>query len=130
MQKLEAYYGFTSSAINSVKSYLENKYQRVIIGDASSELVLIISDVLQGYILGPILFRAIINNLVSCCVHLYADSGQIYLPCPLGLVENQIQRINGDLERSALWFDCNGLKINSSKTKAITIPPFLCFTTH
>ena len=123
--KLEKYFGFGKYAIELMKSYLFDRYQRVKTKEQSSTLERINSGVPQGSILGPILFAIFINDIVHCCkdvsIHLYADDAQVYLSRPLGLIEDLVYRINEDLERILIWANDNNLKLNASKTKALPI---------
>lgn len=125
LTKLKNYYGFNSDAIALLRSYLNDRSQRVTLNGSSSNLGLIKSGVPQGSILGPILFSIFINDIVYCCqdvlIHLYADDAQVYLSRPIGLSEDLILRINDDLERIFQWAVTNKLKLNADKTQALAI---------
>lgn len=123
--KLKHYFGFSSSAVALIDSYLKDRYQRVCSKGSTSTSELITSGVPQGSILGPILFSIFVNDIVSACnsslIHLYADDAQIYLSRPIGLYEDLICRLNEDLESICMWSRNNFLNLNVGKTKAIAI---------
>ena len=58
------------------------KQQCVAMGSVKSEFVQIAKDVLQGSVLGPVLFTCHINDIVSaitgCNIHPYADDTILY----------------------------------------------------
>ena len=125
LHKLKFYFGFSSSAIALLKSYLSMRSQRVCSKGATSSAKLISSGVPQGSILGPTLFSMFINDIVHCVknssIHLYADDAQIYMSRPIGLSEDLISRINDDLSAIYCWSKNNLLDLNVGKTKAIAI---------
>ena len=71
------HYGVRGTANNWFSSYLENRTHFVRINGYSSDLILICCGVLQGSILGPLLFLLYINDLhyaiKHCKVHHFAD---------------------------------------------------------
>ena len=112
--------GINDTALNWFKSYLSNRTQKVDInGTLSSSKNLDIS-VLQGTILGPILFLCFINDLplsTEMLSFLFADdtsctSSHHHLP-------TLINHINFELQKIANWFRANKMAINISKTKYI-----------
>ncbi len=112
--------GVRGTALRWFKSYLENREQRVDIdGDLSDPREINIS-VLQGSILGPILFLCYINDLPNSSkllTFLFADDTQ-------GLARGRnlpalLDEINVELKSWAAWFRSNKMKVNTSKTKYI-----------
>ena len=70
------YLGFSDSAINWFKSYLENRTFSVQVEDSLSSLGDLKCGVPQGSILGPLLFLLYVNDMsqaVTCDLLLYAD---------------------------------------------------------
>jgi len=68
------WYGISGKGYNLIQSYLKNRYQRVIIANKStqyySEWEPIIYGILQGSILGPLLFILFINDLPKTMANL------------------------------------------------------------
>jgi hypothetical protein len=119
LKKLEKM-GINGIALSWFKSYLAGRSQRVDInGNLSDELNLDIS-VIQGSILGPILFLCYINDFYSATTLfsvLFADDttclskGKVLI--------DLIDYVNGELQKIAMWFRSNKMAVNTSKTKFI-----------
>ena len=94
----------------------KNRFQRVRLGDTLSSWQSITKGVLQGSILGPLLFKVFMNDLSyvikESTLSTYADDTQIfYADNDLPRVE---ETINHDLASADKWFAQNGTKRNSS----------------
>jgi hypothetical protein len=112
--------GIRDSALNWFKSYLQGRQQRVDInGNLSSSRALDIS-VLQGSILGPILFLCYINDL-SLCTTLFTSMFADDTACADADsdLDSLITRANSELKKVALWFRANKMAVNIGKTKFI-----------
>jgi hypothetical protein len=104
------FYGIRGPFYKLVKSYLTNRYQRVLIGGMSShsnilECGKINHGVLQGSILGPLLFLFYINGLLKIVQYnskpiLSADETSLILSNPSHLdfktnINNVFSHLNG-----------------------------------
>jgi hypothetical protein len=112
--------GIKNTALSWFKSYLEGRQQRVDInGNLSSSRALDIS-VLQGSILGPILFLCYINDL-HLCTSLFTSMFADDTACADADsdLHSLITRANCELKKVALWFRANKMAVNIGKTKFI-----------
>lgn len=123
--KLGELYGFHSSALKLMISYLYGRIQCVRSSNKVSAFKSVNSGVPQGSILGPILFTLFINDLFAVLkytnCHAYADDVQIYLSNRVGLVEDLCVRINEDLENINKWAIKNRLSLNPLKSCVLPI---------
>ena len=102
------------------KSYLENRYQFVQVGNSMSVQELITCGVPQGSILGPLLFLIYINDLPQCSSFvslLFADDTTLTLSDKS--IENLFLRANILLKQFEQWCFCNRLSLAPSKTRFI-----------
>jgi hypothetical protein len=110
--------GVTGTALEWFKSYLSDRSQIVDINGNLSRVRKIKISVLQGSILGPILFLCFINdlhNVTQLLTLMYADdtfsleSGDDLLALT--------NLINSEINKMAIWFHANKLAVNITKTK-------------
>jgi len=116
------FYGVSGKFYNLVKSYLDGRYQKVILSHNNgieSTWKKIKQGVPQGSILGPIFFLICINDLpnlasIGTKILLYADDTGIIVTSPnLENFETKIYGIFGDINN---WFKVNQLILNYNKT--------------
>lgn len=114
-------YGIRGRCLDWIKSYLENRQQYVVVGDAKSQSSYNNIGVPQGSILGPLFFIIYINDLPNlsdnCSFIMFADDTTLFLnnPCPYRL----ISIANDVLALFEEWALCNRLSLNISKTNAM-----------
>ena len=122
IRKLAAY-GLLDHSIQLICSYLINHKQRVKIENAYSNWRVVQCGVLQGSLLGPLLFNIYINDITYVTknmeLRLYADDTTGYAasnsPATLEFY------INSDLVRLSQWLEDNYLTINTTKTQAMIV---------
>ena len=123
LTKLE-FYGISGIATQLMRSYLNDRYQRIVIKDnktsrQTSEWELVKHGVPQGSILGPLLFLVYINDLSRTInsvaeLILFADDTSILIS-NISL-EEFTSNIKLVMQQTINWFQSNLLSLNYSKT--------------
>ena len=116
--------GINGVTLKWFKSYLSNRNQCVEIGGVTSSCKNLDISVLQGSILGPILFLCFINDLslsTTLLALLFADD-TIVLASDFSL-PNLIDHVNLEMQKLANWFRANRMAVNISKTKFMIFRP-------
>lgn len=130
LQKLQLA-GVQGPLLHWFESYLADRSQRTLIGSSLSDPLPITSGVVQGSVLGPILFLLYINNILLSilhgCPYLFADDIKIIYTFSPDTAEAALAKIQSDLDSLALWSDNSGLRFSASKCQAIF---FRCSPTH
>ena len=127
LRKLK-HYGVCDSALNLMKSYLENRKQFVQFDESISEMKAIHKGVPQGSILGPLLFLIYINDIPNSSnlfnFLMYADDTTLY--CCLEDIDsvNKELVLNRELKSVHLWLSANKLTLNINKSK------YMLFSKH
>ena len=111
-------YGFNDNAILWFKSYLSNRIQYAKVNGKISDSRINRCGVLQGSILGPLLFIIYINDLskyiTECHVNLYADDTALYTGSPY--IELFLS-LRLEIATLSQWMLANKLTLNVRKTK-------------
>ena len=113
-------FGITGVAHKWFASYLSGRKQCVDLNGILSSSKDINISVLQGSILGPILFLCFINDLPNCTLlssFLFADDTAV-LASHKNLNE-LVTLVNNELQKISNWLRSNRMAINVSKTKYI-----------
>jgi len=112
--------GVRGNLLRWFQSYLSNRTQKVDINGVLSLPRFINISVLQGSILGPLLFLCFINDIYSASnllTLLFADD-----TCGLASgddINTLIIHCNSELQKIANWFSANLISVNVSKCKFI-----------
>ena len=116
------YYGIRGHALKWFESYLSERKQCVSIGNTKSEIGMLSCGVLQGSILGPLLFLLYINDITKSSnllkFLLFADA--IYLSYSIKPNENPKSIINEELQKVTDWLVANRLPLNVDKSHFLT----------
>ena len=114
-------YGIRGNALAWIRAFLGNRSQTVVIDGEESKSVPVTSGVLQGSVLGPILFLIYINDLpdeLSSQVRLFADDTAVYLT--IGDTEDD-KVLQNDLDRLSVWEDRWDMEFNPSKCQGVRV---------
>ena len=112
------FYGLSKNACTLLKSYLQNRRQRVKLGSARSEWSILQNGVPQGSALGPLLFNVFMNDLFvklcdRCSLYNYADDNTISIShSDTDELKRQLQDCS---EMAIQWFESNQMQVNPSK---------------
>ena len=132
MRRLEHSIGLCDDALEWIKSYLTDRYQKVTIRQASSEKSELSTGVPQGSVLGPLLFSLYMLPLRDIITrheiqrHHYADDTQLYTRLRIrngqtGSMEADVRRMERCVEELRSWMTANRLKLNDSKTEVLVV---------
>lgn len=117
--KLTDLFGFDTSALNLVNSYLSNRAQRLKVNNVISQPAVVATGVPQGSILGPLLFILFINDLMEIRnTFLFADD--CLLVSAGETAEKAAKSLEIDLIETSNWYTNNKLVLNAKKTDILT----------
>ena len=125
LSKLEIY-GIKENALIWFNSYLTHRMQQVSVDNNKSEFQQVKHGVPQGSILGPLLFLLFINDLPlylnNVKADLYVDDTTLYD------IQHTVEDIEKNLQTALrnlyTWCQCNGMVLNSAKTKVMLITTY------
>ncbi|CAH2097315.1 unnamed protein product [Euphydryas editha] len=112
--------GVTGAFLSLCRSYLLNRYSKVVVGGHASREFVAASGVPQGSLLGPLFFNIFINDIEKC-FHgskflMFADDLKLYRLVDTPQDSRLLQR---DLSDLVAWCDVNGMGLNPSKCHVI-----------
>ena len=110
--------GITGIELEWFSSYLSNRKQCVDINGTLSDSNDVTISILQGSILGPILFLCFINDLhtvTDMLMLMFADD--TFCAKSDFDLNKLIKYVNGEINKMAVWFRANKLAVNVKKTK-------------
>ena len=133
LHRLEHTFGLSGTVHTWIHSYLTNRSSFVKIDSSSSSCDTSLTGVLQGSVLGPLLFVLFISPVVDVIglipdiqnksgivsFHQYADDTQLYIGANSSTLIAQIASIELCPQRVHDWLLNNGLHLNPSKSEAI-----------
>ena len=116
-------YGVRGNFLNMLKNYLQNRTQYVCLGGDSSDVKDMKLGIIQGSVLGPLLFNIYINDIVKLGLKtiLFADDAVF---CANGKsVEECASQIQLFANRLSSWLNKNRLTPSETKTKLMLVTP-------
>jgi hypothetical protein len=123
--RLQRTFGISSVPLLWIKSYLEDRKQRVRYHGILTSWSSVGCGVPQGSILGPLFFLTYSSGVFDLAtqhgfkIHGYADDLQIYDHSYVKDIDTLARRLNNCVSEIMEWMACNRLKLNASKTEVI-----------
>ena len=117
LQKLRSF-NFSTETMKWIEAWLCDRWQRVVVNGQYSEWEKVISSVVQGSVLGPLLFLIFINDIDSCIgqyegfASKFADDSKIAKVVNDPKTANEMQNIINNLEK---WCKDWGMSFNTEK---------------
>ena len=117
LQKLKSF-NFPTELISWIKNWLSNRKQRVLVNGEYSEWLDVVSSVVQGSVLGPILFVIYINDIDMCLEDMegfmpkFADDTKVAKIVKDKKTADEMQAIIHNLEQ---WCNTWGMTFNTKK---------------
>uniref|UniRef100_A0A8D2LN46 Reverse transcriptase domain-containing protein n=1 Tax=Varanus komodoensis TaxID=61221 RepID=A0A8D2LN46_VARKO len=118
--------GVGGTALQWFRSYLDGRFQKVVLGDHVSTSWQLCHGVPQGSILSPLLFNIYMKPLgevIRRCGlrnHQYADDTQLYLSFSTN-PDEAVAVLNRCLTEVREWLRANKLKLNPDKTEVLLV---------
>ena len=116
-------YGASPPSVAWFQSYLSQRKQFIKLGKTTSEQLTIRQGVLQGSILGLVLFLLFVNdmplNVHKSTMDIYADDTTLSLSSDLKAFPALNKSLTKDLREVKKWASENKMFINTKKTKAL-----------
>nr|CAH8852593.1 unnamed protein product [Trichobilharzia regenti] len=117
--------GIRNPLLNWLKSFLSNRVQITRVGSVLSHPRQISSGVVQGSVLGPLLFTVYINSICKCFTlgkpFLYADDLKVVYSCYTHELSDMVAKIHLELSCLASWCADSCLNFNIEKCGWICI---------
>ena len=127
IHRLDHLFGIKGRVTDWLKSYLSNRFQKVVINTKEFGALSIKHGVPQGSVLGPILFSLYsqplseIINRHSFIYYAYTDDTQIYKYVPLKNVPDFLNDLNTCITNVREWMTSNKLNMNDDKTEIMLV---------
>lgn len=118
-------FGIRDSSLRWFQSYLQNRFQTVVVDQHSAEPASLSCGVPQGSVLGPVLFTLYTQPLTlvierhNLNYHSFADDTQLYNSSKPDNIDNLLSSISDCFCDLKDWLTENKLKLNSDKTEAL-----------
>ena len=125
-------YGINGKLLAWLSAYLEDRRQRVVVGNAKSPWLEVVSGTTQGTVLGYLLFLIFINDLPDECspedkslVTLLADDTKTFQEISeAGQQRLDHEKLQSRIDRIAKWAGEWKMEINSAKSKVMHVGKF------
>ena len=123
LSQMQTQYGMAGSVHDWMKSYLQDRQQRVHVNGAPSDKVELQYGFPQGSCVGPFGFKLYTKPLTEIArrhgisIHLYADDTQLYTSFLPKDSESALERMEECIEDIRQWMGSHFLKLNDGKTE-------------
>ena len=125
LRRLDLSFGIRGSALAWIRSYLDNRTQRVRYNGFISESTTVLCGVPQGSVLGPLYFLCYTSDVFDIAlrhgfrIHGYADDLQLYQHCLPSDMQDLNSGFTSCMDAIQCWMSSNRLRLNASKTEVL-----------